>query len=57
MIIQICGLSGSGKTTLANCVKILLNKQGIKTEIIDGDVYRKTLCAGLGFSKADRNEN
>jgi adenylylsulfate kinase len=57
MIIQFCGLSGSGKTTLANQVKVLLNKKGIKTEIIDGDVYRKTLFAGLGFSKADRNEN
>ena len=57
MIIQFCGLSGSGKTTLATQVKTLLHKQGISVEVIDGDVYRKTLCADLGFSKADRNEN
>ncbi|MEO5995967.1 MAG: adenylyl-sulfate kinase [Chitinophagaceae bacterium] len=57
MIIQFCGLSGSGKSTLANRVKELLNDQGIKTEIIDGDVYRKILCADLSFSKADRHEN
>jgi len=57
MIIQFCGLSGSGKTTLANKVKMLLNEQGIKIEIIDGDVYRKVLCTDLSFSKADRNEN
>ena len=57
MIIQFCGLSGSGKTTLANRVKELLNEQGIKTEIIDGDVYRKILCADLSFLKADRHEN
>ena len=57
MIIQFCGLSGSGKTTLATQVKQLLNDQGIRVEILDGDAYRKTLCADLGFSKTDRNEN
>jgi len=57
MIIQFCGLSGSGKTTLAEQVKWLLHEQGIKTEIIDGDIYRRRLCPDLGFSKADRNEN
>jgi adenylylsulfate kinase len=57
MIIQFCGLSGSGKTTLATQVKQLLHEQGVSVEIIDGDTYRKTLCADLGFSKADRNEN
>ncbi|HTK21755.1 MAG TPA: adenylyl-sulfate kinase, partial [Mucilaginibacter sp.] len=57
MIIQFCGLSGSGKTTLAMQVKHLLQLHGISVEIIDGDTYRRTLCADLGFSKADRNEN
>jgi adenylylsulfate kinase len=57
MIIQFCGLSGSGKTTLATQVRQLLHQQGISVEIVDGDVYRKTLCADLGFSKPDRNEN
>ena len=57
MIIQFCGLSGSGKTTLANKVKEVLHERGLKTEIIDGDIYRKILCTDLGFSKADRHEN
>lgn len=57
MIIQFCGLSGSGKTTLATKVQQLLELRGIGIEIIDGDAYRKTLCADLTFSKADRNEN
>jgi len=31
--------------------------QNLSVEIIDGDTYRRTLCADLGFSKADRCEN
>lgn len=57
MIVQFCGLSGSGKTTIANQVKLLLADHGVNCEVIDGDVYRKKICADLGFSKADRNEN
>ena len=38
-------------------VKSLLEKHALKTEIIDGDAYRKTLCKDLGFSKEDRMEN
>jgi adenylylsulfate kinase len=57
MIIQFCGLSGSGKTTLAEEVALLLRERAIKTEIIDGDIYRRKLWPSLGFSKADRNEN
>ena len=57
MIIQFCGLSGSGKTTLATAVQQLLRPRGIPVEIIDGDEYRKLLCADLGFSKEDRNQN
>jgi adenylylsulfate kinase len=57
MIIQLCGLSGSGKTTLSQKVKTLLSSHNIPVEIIDGDEYRKVLCADLGFSKKDRNSN
>jgi len=57
MIIQFCGLSGSGKTTLATNVKKIFHKKDIDVEIIDGDEYRKVLCADLGFSKEDRNQN
>ena len=57
MIIQLCGLSGSGKTTLSEHVKAILNARNIDVEILDGDEYRKALCAGLGFTKEDRWEN
>ncbi|WP_295794207.1 adenylyl-sulfate kinase [Mucilaginibacter sp.] len=57
LIIQLTGLSGAGKTTLSQYVKQKLGKEDLSVEIIDGDAYRKTLCADLGFSKADRCEN
>jgi adenylylsulfate kinase len=57
MVIQFTGLSGAGKTTLAKKVKALLEQQQLPAAIIDGDVYRNTLCKDLGFSKEDRCEN
>ena len=57
LFIQLTGLSGSGKSTIANGVKKLLEDHGLRVEVIDGDIYRKKLCADLGFSKEDRHEN
>lgn len=57
LLLQFTGLSGAGKTTLANSVARLLVQEGIDTEVLDGDVYRATICKDLGFSKADRQEN
>jgi len=57
MIILLTGLSGAGKTTLATGAKALLEKHALTVEIIDGDVYRKTLCKDLGFTREDRMEN
>ena len=57
LLIQLTGLSGAGKTTLAENIKRLLEVQQLKTEIVDGDIYRKTICKDLGFSKDDRCEN
>ena len=57
MIIQMTGLSGAGKTTIAGMAKERLSVLGIPLEVIDGDVYRKTLCRDLGFSREDRCEN
>jgi adenylylsulfate kinase len=57
ILIQFTGLSGSGKTTLAENVRHLLIEKGHKVEVIDGDVYRKTICKDLGFSREDRCEN
>lgn len=51
------GLSGAGKTTICNAVEQALRSQGLKVEVLDGDVVRENLTKGLGFSKADRDEN
>jgi adenylylsulfate kinase len=57
LIFQFCGLSGAGKTTLANALFNELLFKGYRVKVIDGDVYRQTLCKDLGFSRADRIEN
>jgi adenylylsulfate kinase len=57
LFVQLTGLSGSGKSTIAEAVKKMLHQKQYLVEVIDGDVYRKKLCADLGFSKNDRHEN
>lgn len=57
VLLQMTGLSGAGKTTLAIKAQQLLQQHSLHIEIIDGDVYRKTLCKDLGFSPEDRREN
>ena len=56
-LFQMTGLSGAGKSSIANLLKSKLLAMNLKVEIIDGDEFRKTLCADLGFSKEDRIEN
>lgn len=51
------GLSGAGKSTLANALQQKLTSASIPAEVIDGDIYRKTINKDLGFSAADRKEN
>jgi adenylyl-sulfate kinase len=51
------GLPGSGKTTAARLVARRLLEDGARVEVLDGDVVRKDLSSGLGFSKEDRDEN
>ncbi|HEX7928352.1 MAG TPA: bifunctional sulfate adenylyltransferase/adenylylsulfate kinase, partial [bacterium] len=52
------GFSGSGKSTIA---QVLLSKflelGGRPVTLLDGDIVRKNLSAGLGFSKEDRDRN
>jgi adenylylsulfate kinase len=57
MLIQFTGLSGAGKSTIAHLVKINMQKEQYKAEVIDADIYRPVLCPDLGFSKQDRIEN
>lgn len=51
------GLPCSGKSTLAQLVGAELERRGRGVEILDGDMVRTHLTKGLGFSKADRDEN
>ena len=52
------GLSGSGKSTVARgLADALVERGGRGVSLLDGDVVRRLLSAGLTFSKADRDLN
>jgi len=52
------GLSGSGKSTLAKALRnVLLERSDRSLTLLDGDVVRHHLSAGLGFSPEDRDRN
>jgi sulfate adenylyltransferase len=51
------GLSGSGKSTLARALTDALLERGRSVTLVDGDVARRLLSAGLGFDRADRDLN
>ena len=58
-IVVFCtGLSGSGKSTLARDLRDALLERGDRTvSLLDGDLVRQLLSAGLTFSRADRDLN
>lgn len=52
------GLSGAGKSTVAKRVRDELAQSDDRSvTLLDGDVVRRQLCAGLGFSAEDRSKN
>jgi len=51
------GLPSAGKSTLATALSKRLLAAGYSVEVLDGDVVRKHLSRGLGFSRVDRDEN
>jgi sulfate adenylyltransferase len=52
------GLSGSGKSTIARgLADALVERGGRKVTLLDGDVVRRLLSAGLTFSRDDRDLN
>ena len=55
--VWLTGLSGAGKSTIAELVAAELDARGLAVERLDGDVVRSQLSSGLGFSKADRDQN
>lgn len=58
IVVFFTGLSGSGKSTLARRLRDVILERGDRTvTLLDGDVVRRLLSAGLGFSKADREAN
>ncbi len=58
LVVFLTGLSGSGKSTIARGVADHLRETGERTvTLLDGDIVRRELSAGLGFSKADRDLN
>ncbi|MEO3742203.1 adenylyl-sulfate kinase [Plantactinospora sp. B5E13] len=58
LVLFFTGLSGSGKSTIARGLADALRESGDRTvTLLDGDVVRRELSAGLGFSAADRDLN
>ena len=57
VVVFFTGLSGSGKSTLARSLRNRLLECGRRVTLLDGDLVRQHLSAGLGFSPADRDTN
>ena len=58
LVVFFTGLSGSGKSTIARGVADELAETGERTvTLIDGDIARRFLTAGLGYSREDRDTN
>lgn len=58
LVLFFTGLSGSGKSTIARSVRDQILEEGERTvTLLDGDLVRRHLSAGLTFSAADRETN
>ncbi len=58
VVIFFTGLSGSGKSTVAHLVRnMLVETYDRRITLLDGDIIRRHLSKGLGFSKEDRITN
>jgi sulfate adenylyltransferase len=58
LVLFLTGLSGSGKSTIARDLADVLSERGDRSvSLLDGDLVRQLLSAGLSFSRADRDLN
>jgi sulfate adenylyltransferase len=58
LVLFLTGLSGSGKSTIARDLSDILSERGDRqVSLLDGDVVRQLLSAGLTFSRPDRDLN
>jgi adenylylsulfate kinase len=55
--VWLTGLSGAGKSTIARALAGRPRLDGRRIEVLDGDELRRTLSAGLGYSREDRDAN
>ncbi len=57
-VLFLTGLSGSGKSTIARDLRDALAERGERrVSLLDGDLVRRLLSAGLTFSREDRDLN
>lgn len=57
LVVFFTGLSGSGKSTVARALVERLHETDRSVTVLDGDVARRMLSSGLGFSRQDRDTN
>ncbi len=58
IVLFLTGLSGAGKSTIARDLADVLAERGDRqVSLLDGDLVRQLLSAGLAFSPADRDLN
>jgi adenylylsulfate kinase len=57
LTLWLTGLPCAGKSTLAKQITWEFQQRSWRIELLDSDILRTTVCKGLGFSRADRDEN
>jgi adenylylsulfate kinase len=55
--VWLTGLPSAGKTTIGRSLVDRLRAEGRPAELLDGDELRAAISGGLGYTRADRDEN